>query len=56
VTIGDNTVVGAGAVVTHDLPRNVVAVGTPAKVMREISEHDHKFYIKNRRIDWDKLQ
>ena len=56
VTIGDNTVVGAGAVVTHDLPSNVVAVGTPAKVSREISEHDHEFYTKNRRIDWDHIQ
>ncbi len=36
VTIGDNTVVGAGSVVTHDLPSNVVAVGVPCKVVREI--------------------
>jgi maltose O-acetyltransferase len=36
VTIGDNTVVGAGAVVTRDLPANVVAVGNPARVVREI--------------------
>jgi maltose O-acetyltransferase len=36
VTIGDNTVVGAGAVVTKDLPANVVAVGNPARVVREI--------------------
>jgi maltose O-acetyltransferase len=36
VTIGDNTVVGAGAVVTRDLPANVVAVGNPARVIREI--------------------
>lgn len=36
VTIGHNTVVGAGAVVTRDLPANVVAVGNPARVMREI--------------------
>jgi maltose O-acetyltransferase len=35
VTIGDNTVVGAGAVVTRDLPANVVAVGNPARVVRE---------------------
>lgn len=35
VTIGDNTVVGAGAVVVHDLPANVVAVGNPARVIKE---------------------
>jgi maltose O-acetyltransferase len=34
VTIGENTVVGAGAVVTRDLPANVVAVGNPARVVR----------------------
>jgi acetyltransferase-like isoleucine patch superfamily enzyme len=36
VTIGDNTVVGAGAVVTKSLPANVVAVGNPARVVCEI--------------------
>jgi maltose O-acetyltransferase len=40
VTIGDDTVVGAGAVVTRDLPAGVVAVGAPAKVLREIDERD----------------
>ena len=34
VTIGDNTVVGAGAVVTKDLPSDVVAVGNPARVVK----------------------
>jgi maltose O-acetyltransferase len=36
VTIGENTVVGAGSVVTRDLPANVVAVGNPARVVRTI--------------------
>ena len=40
VTIGDDTVVGAGAVVTRDLPPGVVAVGTPARVLREIGDGD----------------
>jgi maltose O-acetyltransferase len=38
VTIGDNTVVGAGSVVIRDLPANVLAVGNPARVVREITE------------------
>jgi maltose O-acetyltransferase len=40
VTIGDDTVVGAGAVVTRDLPPGVVAAGVPARVNREIGEGD----------------
>lgn len=36
VTIGENTVVGAGSVVSRDLPANVVAVGNPARVIRTI--------------------
>jgi maltose O-acetyltransferase len=40
VTIGQDTVVGAGAVVTRDLPAGVVAAGVPARVRREISEQD----------------
>lgn len=36
VTIGDNTVVGAGSVVTRDLPSNVLAVGSPARVVRQL--------------------
>lgn len=36
VSIGDNTVVGAGAVVTKSLPANVVAVGNPARVIRRL--------------------
>ena len=51
VTIGDNTVIGAGSVVTKDLPSNVVAVGNPCRVLREINEHDKKYYFKNRKIN-----
>ncbi|XXU96091.1 DapH/DapD/GlmU-related protein [Sorangium sp. So ce1153] len=36
VTIGDNTVVGAGDVVTRDLPADVLAVGNPARVIRSL--------------------
>ena len=51
VTIGDNTVIGAGSVVTKDIPSNVVAVGNPCRVLREINEHDKKYYFKDRKIN-----
>ncbi|MDR1409477.1 MAG: sugar O-acetyltransferase [Oscillospiraceae bacterium] len=38
VTVGDNSVIGAGSVVTKDIPPNVVAVGNPCRVLREIAE------------------
>ena len=44
VTIGDNTIIGAGSVVNKDIPSNVIAVGNPCRVMREITEEDkHKY-------------
>lgn len=39
-TVGRDTVVGAGAVVTKDLPAGVVAVGNPARIVREIAGHE----------------
>jgi maltose O-acetyltransferase len=36
VTIGENSVIGAGSVVTRDVPPNVVAVGNPARVLRDL--------------------
>lgn len=51
ITIGDNAVIGAGSVVTRDIPANVVAVGNPCRVLREIGEHDQKYYYKEREID-----
>ena len=50
VTIGDNVVVGAGSVVTKDLPSNVVAVGNPCKVLREVNERDREYIIKTERL------
>ncbi|MBQ8235106.1 MAG: sugar O-acetyltransferase [Clostridia bacterium] len=50
ITIGDNTVVGAGSVVTKDLPANVVAVGNPCRILREIGENDHLYYRKGHEI------
>lgn len=51
VTVGDNTVIGAGSVVTKDIPANVVAVGNPCRVLREINERDKEFYFKDRKIE-----
>ena len=51
VKIGDNSVIGAGSVVTKDIPANVVAVGNPCRVLREIGEKDRQFYWRDRQID-----
>ena len=51
ITIGDNTVVGAGSVGTKDLPANVVAVGNPCRILREIGERDKVYYYRNLKID-----
>ena len=40
VTIGENSIVGAGSVVTKDVPPNTVIAGVPARVMRKVSEHE----------------
>ena len=56
VTIGDNTVIGAGSVVTKDIPSNVVAVGNPCRVMREINEQDMITYFKGRKINWSDFE
>jgi galactoside O-acetyltransferase len=50
VTIGENSVIGAGSVVTKDIPANVVAVGNPCRVLREINQRDKEYYFKNRRF------
>lgn len=50
VKIGDNSVIGAGSIVTKDIPANVVAVGNPCRVMREINDHDREFYFKDKKI------
>ena len=50
VTIGDNAVIGACSLVTRDVPADCVAVGTPARVVREIDAHDREYYWRDRRI------
>ena len=51
VTIGDNVVIGAGSIVTKDIPSNVVAVGNPCRVLRPVGERDKKYYYRDREID-----
>lgn len=48
VTIGDNTVIGTGSVVTKDIPAGVVAVGDPCRVIRPITEADKTGYLAGR--------
>lgn len=45
VTIGDNAVIGAGSVVTKDIPANYLAYGVPCKPIREITEQDSKIHL-----------
>ncbi|WP_033165205.1 sugar O-acetyltransferase [Clostridium sp. KNHs205] len=51
VTIGNNVVIGAGSIVTKDIPDNVIAVGSPCKVIREVTEADRKYYYKDKEFD-----
>lgn len=54
ITIGDNTVIGAGSVVTSDIPSNVVAYGVPCRTVREIGEKDRLYYYKDKKLDvWE---
>lgn len=51
VTIGDDVVIGAGSIVTKDIPDHVVAVGNPCRILREINEHDEEYFFKDKKID-----
>ena len=51
VHIGSNVVIGAGSVVTKDIPDWMFAAGNPCKVIREITEADRRKYYKNQEID-----
>ncbi len=55
VTIGDNTVIGAGSVVTKDVPSDVVAFGNPCRLIRDISVRDDIYYFRENKIDWENL-
>lgn len=56
VTIGDNTVIGAGSIVTRDIPANVVAVGNPCRVMRPVGERDRQYYFRDRKVPQELLE
>ena len=58
VKIGNNTVIGAGSVVTKDIPDQVFAAGNPCRVIREITDADKPYYYKDRKFDdevWEKI-
>jgi maltose O-acetyltransferase len=44
ITIGDNVIIGSGSIVTKNIPNNVIAVGNPCKVLREITEKDKEYW------------
>jgi len=50
---GDYVVIGAGSVVTKDIPDNMIAAGNPCKVIREITEADRDYYYKDKKFDVD---
>ena len=51
VHIGSNVVIGAGSVVTKDIPDWSVAVGNPCRVVKKITEEDKQYYLKDRKFD-----
>ena len=56
ITIGDGSVIGAGSIVTKDIPAGVVAVGNPCRVLREINDRDREYYFKDKKINWDEIK
>ena len=55
VTIGNNVVIGSGSVVTKDIPDNVIAVGNPCRVLREITEEDKLYWKKQKEEYYSEL-
>ena len=51
VNIGSNCVIGAGSVVTKDIPAWSVAAGNPCRVLRKITDEDKKYYFRDREFD-----
>lgn len=51
VTIAENSVIGAGSIVTKKIPANVIAVGNPCHILHEIYDRDKEYYCKNLTFD-----
>lgn len=56
VTIGEDSVIGAGSVVTKDVPSGVIAAGNPCKIIRKITEDDKRYYFKKLEFDPEALK
>ncbi|MBO5533872.1 MAG: sugar O-acetyltransferase [Clostridia bacterium] len=59
VTVGNNCVIGAGSVVTRDIPDWTVAVGNPCRIIRTITEADRRMLFRREPIDdeaWERIQ
>ena len=59
VRIGDCCVIGAGSVVTKDIPAWSLAAGNPCRVSREITEKDRRFYFQDKEFDetaWEQVR
>ena len=50
VIVGSNVVIGAGSVVSKDIPDNTIAAGNPCKVIREITDEDRIYYFKKQKF------
>ena len=51
VSIGENSVIGSGSVVTKDIPGTVIAMGNPCKVLRKLTDEDKQYYYKNYKFE-----
>lgn len=51
VTVGDNAVIGAGSVVTKDIPSDVIAVGNPCRVIRKINDDDMNLIVHGKQLE-----
>ncbi|MBQ7432259.1 MAG: sugar O-acetyltransferase [Lachnospiraceae bacterium] len=59
VHIGNHCVIGAGSVVTKDIPDWSIAAGNPCRVLRKITEEDRQYYFRKQKVDdvaWAQMQ